>query len=93
MEAIVFAQWKQQAEASKLPSWPGGVAATSRNSAKHPPGADGVVDLLQKKFFVGIRTTTPSVPSSVASQYFLSGTATPPGQEGSLLDCDVCECL
>src|SRR5687768_15499172 len=66
-------------EAREFPSWPGGVAATSRNSAKHPRGADGVVDTFQAEFFVGVRTTTPSVPASVASQYFLCGTATPPG--------------
>ena len=68
-------------------SYIAGVAAISKNIAKHPLGADGVVDLSQTEFFVGVRTTTPSVPYSEASQYFLSGTATPPGQEGSSRTC------
>ena len=75
---------ERNAQASELPSWPGGVAATSKNGAKHPlKERTGWWFYFKQKIFVGIRTTTPSVPSSVASRYFLDGTATPPGQEGS----------
>src|SRR5436190_15180017 len=60
----------------------GGVAAPSRNIAKHPlMGADGVVGSISPQILMVrevVDRTTPSARNEVASQYLFERAATPP---------------
>jgi len=61
------------------PSWPGGVDATSRGISRSSfDGADGVV--VQEMF--SNLSHHPVCAALDASHLFLTGAATPPGQEG-----------
>src|SRR5436190_23962759 len=64
----------------------GGVAAPSRNIAKHPlMGADGVVGSISPQILMVrevVDRTTPSARNEVASQYLFERAATPPLPRG-----------
>ena len=67
---------------SEMPSWPGGVDATSEKYREASfDGADGVVVQDQTEMFLNLNHH-PVCAASDASHFLLTGAATPPGQEG-----------